>query len=384
MSADPRRRLDRRIDDELEAAERNGLRRALRPASGVDFSSNDYLGLAADRRFAAEVASRIVAISAADEALFVPSSRLLRGQTLAHARLESRFATFRGAERALLFPSGWQANAALLSTLPQAGDIVLSDELNHASLIEGMRASRAERIRVPHLDLKTYTRELDRPRGGGELFVVVESLYSMEGDLAPLAELAALCQRFEAMLIVDEAHATGLYGERGSGWAEECGVERSLFASVATFGKALAGQGAAVAGSKRLIELLIQRARPFIYSTALSPLLIAAAEVALDFVLREPARRERLRSNCRYLRQRLNAVDPLVEPDGGPIVSILLGDNLRAVQAASKLQARGFDVRAIRPPTVPEGTARLRISVHADRTEAELEALATAVGKALA
>ncbi|MGH7336861.1 MAG: aminotransferase class I/II-fold pyridoxal phosphate-dependent enzyme, partial [Myxococcota bacterium] len=288
------------------------------------------------------------------------------------------------AERALVFPSGWQANAALLSSLPRAGDIVLSDQLNHASLIDGMRASRAERIRVRHLDLKAYTRELDRPRGDGEVFVVVESLYSMEGDLAPLGELAALCRRFDAHLLVDEAHAVGIYGTKGSGWIEACGVEREVTASVVTFGKALAVSGAAVVGSKRLVELLVQRARPFVFTTAVSPLVLIAAEAALDVVLREPQRRARLHANARRLRERLTEVDPLVMPDGGPIVSLLLGENEKAMAAARKLQLAGFDVRGIRPPTVPEGTARLRISVHADHSDSQIDGLAAAVAKALA
>jgi 8-amino-7-oxononanoate synthase len=384
MAGESQRRLDRRIDDELESAERAGLRRQLRPGAGVDFSSNDYLGLASDARFRSEVAHRVVAASAAGEAMFVPSSRLLRGQTVVHARVESRLATWKSAERALVLPSGWQACAALLSSLPRAGDILLSDQLNHAALIDGMRASRAERIRVQHLDLKAYTRELDRPRGGAEIFVVVESHYSMEGDLAPLGELSALCRRFDAHLLVDEAHAVGIYGAKGSGWIEECGVERDVVASVVPFGKALAVQGAAIVGSRRLIELLVQRSRPFVYSTAVSPLLLIALEAALDVVLREPQRRAKVHANARRLRARLTELDPLVIPDGGPIVSLLLGDDERTMAAARKIQLAGFDVRGIRPPTVPEGTARLRISVHADHSDAQLDGLAAAAEKALA
>jgi 8-amino-7-oxononanoate synthase len=372
-------RLAQRFVDELAALDAEGLRRRLAPAAGIDFTSNDYLGFAAAKDFRAEVARRIAAAAEGGVELFSPSARLLRGQTELHARTEARLARFKGAERALLFPSGWQANAGLIQGILRAGDLVVSDELNHASLIDGMRSTRAERAVVPHLDLRAIARELDRPRGAGEAFLVVESLYSMEGDLAPLGELAALCARYDSHLIVDEAHATGLYGARGSGWIEACGVEQSVVAAVTTFGKALALQGAAVTGSQRLVELVVQRCRAFLFSTALSPLLLVALEVALDVVESQPQRRARLHANARRLRSRLNDGGLPIEPDGSPIVPVLIGDNARALAAAKELQRRGFDVRAIRPPTVPEGTARLRVSVHADRSDAELDALAAAL-----
>ncbi|KAB2966569.1 MAG: aminotransferase class I/II-fold pyridoxal phosphate-dependent enzyme, partial [Thermoanaerobaculia bacterium] len=292
-----------RLASELGRLDSAGLRRRLSPPAGVDFSSNDYLSLAADAEFAGEVTGRLARAAEAGEALFAPASRLLRGHLPVHERLEERIARFKGAEAALLLPSGWQANAALLGGLLRPGDRVLSDERNHASLIDGLRAVRCERLVVPHLDLEAYARELAAPRPSGELFVVVESLFSMDGDLAPLPDLARLCLRHDASLIVDEAHATGLYGDaRGSGWIEACGVEGGVFASITTFGKALAVQGAALAGPRRLIDLLISRARPLVFSTALSPLLALAVEAALDVVLREPARRHRVHVHARRLR----------------------------------------------------------------------------------
>lgn len=261
-------RVAARLQGELERLDAAGLRRRLTLPEGVDFSSNDYLGLAADPGFALEVARRLVRAVEAGEILFAPASRLLRGHLPAHERLEERLARFKGAEAALLLPSGWQANAALLGGLLRPGDRVLSDERNHASLIDALRGARCERVVVPHLDLDAYARELAAPRPSGQLFLVVEALYSMDGDLAPLADLARLCLRHDASLIVDEAHATGLYGDaRGSGWIEACGVESGVLASVTTFGKALAVQGAAIAGPRRLIDLLVNRARPLIFST---------------------------------------------------------------------------------------------------------------------
>jgi len=376
--------LERRIADELAALSQHGLRRALQPPTGIDFASSDYLGLAAEPAFGAAVVRRLAALAEAGTPLFTPSARLLRGESQLHARFETRLAAWKGAERALLVPSGWQANAALVGALVGPGDRVLSDELNHASLIDALRLSRAERIIVPHLDLDSYRRELERPNPGGETFVVVEALYSMEGDLAPLAELAEVAARHGAALIVDEAHASGLYGARGSGWIEACGAADGVFAAVTTFGKALAVQGAAITGSRSLVDLVLQRGRAFVFTTAISPLLVVAAGVALDLVVSQPERRRRLHVASRRFRERLAGAGLPIETSDSPIVPVLVGDSAEAVAVASRLQRRGFDVRAIRPPTVPEGTARLRISIHADRTAAEIDALAEAVVEELA
>lgn len=377
--------LEARAATDRAARAAEGLVRRMSRPAGADFSSNDYLGLGADFAFAAEVAARIAAAAAAGEALFAPASRLLRGHLAIHERVEARLAAFKGSEAALVLPSGWQANAALWGALVEPGDRVISDALNHASLIDALRGTRAERRVVPHLDLAAVARELDRGAPAGERFVAVESLYSMDGDLAPLAELARLCHERGAHLVVDEAHATGLYGEaRGSGWIESCGVEGDVLASVATFGKALALQGAAVCGPRWLIDRLVQRARPLLFSTAVSPLLLLALEVALDRLLREPERRGRAQANARRLRTALAGAGLAVAREGSPIVPVVVGDNRRALEVAERIARRGFDVRAVRPPTVPAGTARLRISVHATHTPAELDGLSAAVVEELA
>jgi 8-amino-7-oxononanoate synthase len=360
-----------------------GLARSLRPAAGIDFSSNDYLGLARDPELRAVLLSRLAELPPG-EPLGAPASRLLRGHTRLHADLEGRLAAWKGTEAALLFASGYQANLGLLTALLGPRDRALSDALNHASLIDGLRLSGCRRVVFPHLDLAAIERELARPHPAGRTFLVTESLFSMEGDTAPLDRYAELTARHGAELIVDDAHATGLYGEvRGSGLCEAFGVERRVAAVVSTLGKAMGLSGAFVAGPQVLVDYLVNRCRPFVFSTAPPPLLLLALVAALDLVVGEPRRRRRALMLAERLRRRLAALGVARPPGDGPIVPLLLGDNARALAAAERLAAQGFDVRAIRPPTVPPGTARLRVSVHADHAEAEIDALAAALAGAL-
>ncbi len=376
--------FDAVLDSRLAALAERGISRSLTLPDGLDFSSNDYLGLAADAGVQAEIRARIAALPD-DEPLGAPSSRLLRGHFARHAALEERLAAWRGTESALLFPSGYQANVGLLSSLIEPCDRAITDAQNHASLIDGLRLSGCRKVIVPHLDLGAIETALAKPHPRGRTFVVTESLYSMDGDIAPLDSYAELCGRHGAELIVDDAHAAGVYGDhRGSGLIEAFGVERGVVASIATFGKALGFAGACVAGSRTLVDFLVNRCRSFIFSTAMAPLGTIAINVALDSVAAEPQRRRRVLALSDRLRERVRALglDPLEST--GPIVPVILGDNERAVAVAARLRVRGFDVRAIRPPTVAAGTARLRISVHANRTEAEIDALAVALGEAVA
>jgi 8-amino-7-oxononanoate synthase len=376
--------LEEELAARLAAATAQGLARALRVAAGIDFCSNDYLGLAADPRLRAAVAARLAALPAG-EPLGAPASRLLRGETAVHAALERRLAALKGTEAALLFPSGYQANVGLLTALLGPSDRALSDAANHASLIDGLRLAGCRRVIFPHLDLATVERELRRPHPGGRTFVVTESLFSMDGDLAPLDRYAALAARHGAELIVDDAHATGLFGEtRGSGLCEALGVERQVTAIVSTLGKAVGLAGAFVAGSRTLVEYLVNRCRPFVFTTAPPPLLLHGVDAALDLLAAEPRRRMQALGLADRLRRRLEALGLGRPPGGGPIVPVVLGDNRRALAAADRLAAAGFDVRAVRPPTVPPGTARLRISVHANHSAAEVDALAAAIADAVA
>jgi 8-amino-7-oxononanoate synthase len=272
--------------------------------------------------------------------------------------------------------------------------VVISDAHNHASLIDGIRLSPARRYIFPHNDVAAVQRALDgavspsaeatADKGAGECFVVVESLFSMDGDEAPIGDYADLCAQRRAHLIVDEAHAVGIYGWRGSGLIEEHGVAEQVFLSVSTAGKALGVAGAFVTGPAWAIEYLIQRARPFIFSTAPPPSLASAIYTSLTLIEQEPERRERVRELAASLRNRLTAAGVPIGPGTSHIVSVLIGDNDTAVAVAGMLQRDGFDVRAIRPPTVPPGTARLRVSVHANLTEDVIEQFVVSLTSALA
>jgi 8-amino-7-oxononanoate synthase len=349
-------RLAARLSERLRAIEAQGLRRTLRPPSGIDLCSNDYLGLAEHPHLKRRMADAVIA-----EGVGSTGSRLLRGERSGFARVEEKFARFKGAERSLYFSSGYLANLAVLTTFPEAGDVIFSDEWNHASLIDGARLSRARRVVFPHNDAKALEQLLREDTGEGQKFIVVESLFSMDGDQAPLAEYAALCRAAGAELIVDEAHAVGVYGECGRGLAGDA------FVSINTAGKALGVSGAFVAGPADAIEYLIQRARPFIFSTAPPPAVAAALEASLEVMADEPERRERLLARARYLRERLGLAGD------SPIIPIIVGENERAVAVARELQEAGFDVRAIRPPTVPAGTARLRVTVNQGLSEELLD-----------
>ena len=343
--------LEQRLRGHLAELERDGLIRKRRPPQGIDLSSNDYLGLAAHPLIKERMAAAVCAMGAGST-----GSRLLRGERDCFTALEQRFAAFKGTERSLYFGSGYLANLAVLTTFPEASDTIFSDERNHASLIDGARLSRAARVVFPHFCPGRV------PDTG---FLVTESVFSMDGDIAPLERYA----KFGAALIVDEAHAVGLYGNRGQGLVGTGGV----FVSVNPAGKALGVAGAFVAGPSWAIEYLEQRARPFIFSTAAPPAVAAALDASLDVIAAEPERRERVRFLARYLRDRLTEAGVAVPAGDSPIIPVIIGGNERAVSVAAALQATGFDVRAIRPPTVPEGTARLRISVNVNLSEEILD-----------
>jgi 8-amino-7-oxononanoate synthase len=349
------RQLEQRLRAHLAQLERDGLLRTRRPPQGIDLSSNDYLGLANHPLLKERMAAAVCSMGVGST-----GSRLLRGERECFTALEQRFAAFKGTERALYFSSGYLANLAVLATFPEAGDTIYSDELNHASLIDGARLSRAGKVVFPH------SSPGEVPEGS---FLVTESMFSMDGDFAPLQHYAAL----GAALIVDEAHAVGIYGERGSGLIEEMGIGDAAFVSITTAGKALGVAGAFVAGPAWAIQYLEQRARPFIFSTAMPPAVAAALDASLDVIEGEPERRIRVRFLARYLRDRLREAGVAVSPGDSPIVPVIIGENARAVSVASRMQAAGFDIRAIRPPTVPAGTARLRTAVNVNLSEQILD-----------
>jgi 8-amino-7-oxononanoate synthase len=348
--------FEHRIRTGLEELDHAGLRRTLRAPSGIDLSSNDYLGLATHPTLKQRMAAAVC-----EHGCGSTGSRLLRGERECFSAIERRFAQFKGTERSLYFSSGYLANLAVLTAFPESGDVIFSDERNHASLIDGARLSRARRVIFPHNDASALRRLIGEANDAGQKFIVTESLFSADGDFAPLADYAELCRETGAALIVDEAHAVGVYGERGQGLGDDA------FVSVNTAGKALGVAGAFAAGPEWAIEFLVQRARPFIFSTAPPPAVAAALDASLDLIEAEPQRRARLLELAAYLRQRLGVSGE------SQIIPVVLGLNERAVAVAAALQREGFDVRAIRPPTVPEGTARLRISVNVNLSETILD-----------
>jgi len=369
-----------RFRSEIEHLKASHSYRALRPAAGRDFTSNDYIGLSG------HPALREAVKAALDEYQIVGAggSRLLRGHHPLHAKLETEAAAFFRTESALYFGSGYLANLALFSTLCGRHDAIISDEFIHASMKEGIHASPAERYRARHNDLQSFKDCLSRARGKtqGAIWIAVESVYSMDGDFAPLVELAALARDYEAVLVVDEAHATGVFGATGRGCAEILPPQEVI--TVHTGGKALGVSGALICGARSVIEYLINKARPFIYSTAPPPMIAAALTRALGLVDEEPERRETLHHLAQFANETLGAVigtEP--HPSASQILPVILGAEERAVKTAEALQAAGFDVRAIRPPTVPQGTARLRISINANHDEADISQLGEALKRAL-
>lgn len=354
--------------------------RSLRPRAGVDFSSNDYLGLAESARLREAVASAL------EQGVPVGSggSRLLRGNHAEHEALEAEAAGFFGAEAALFVGSGYAANAMLLATLPQTGDLVIHDALIHASAHEGMRLSRATCVGAAHNDVDAVEDAIRGWRAGGGQgapWIAVESLYSMDGDRAPLGSLVEVADRHGAMLLIDEAHATGVFGPDGRGLAAELDGRENVVV-LRTCGKALACEGALVLCPATVRDFLVNRGRPFIFSTAPSPLMAAAVREALRILGDEPERRERLRALVGHAEQALARCG--VTATGSQILPLIVGEDGAAMRLATRVQADRFDARAVRPPTVPAGTARLRLSITLNIGEAEIEALADAIGEARA
>jgi 8-amino-7-oxononanoate synthase len=349
-----------RYERMLGQLEQKGRRRVLAQQSGIDFTSNDYLGLAESPRLNAAAASALergVAVGAG-------GSRLLRGNHPEHEALEAEAAAFFRCERALFFGSGYAANVAILSTLPQRGDVIVHDLLVHASTRAGIAAGLADAVAISHNDVGAFDdaiRNWRKAGGTGHPWIAVESLYSMDGDRAPLPELAKLADRHNGFLLVDEAHATGVYGTDGRGLSADLEGSDNVVV-LHTCGKALGAAGALVTGNRLLLDFLVNRARPFIYATAPSPLLAASVRESLRILADEPERREKLLDLIAFANEQL--VSCLgIEGSGSQILPVVIGDNGRTVRIAGRMQMEGFDIRAIRPPTVPEGTARLRITI---------------------
>lgn len=365
-------RVRRVIDSPQGACVLEGGRRL------VNFSSNDYLGLANDRRL------RDAAHRAIDEyGVGAGASPLVSGHQGAHQAAEHRFAQFSGLPRALLFGSGYAANLGILSSLADRDAEIYSDELNHACLIDGARLSRARVTVYPHCDLEELGKRLASSTAQVKV-VASDAVFSMDGDLAPVPELLRLCDRHDAWLVLDDAHGIGVLGATGRGTLEHFDVRSPRIVYMATLGKALGGYGAFVAGEAQMIEWLVQRARTYIYSTALPPMAAAVACAALDLLDNDPTLLASLRSRIAEFTHAAARAGIERAASTTAIHPIVLGDSRRALMAAARLRERGFLVPAIRPPTVPEGTSRLRVSLSAAHTRAEVESLAGALAECIA
>lgn len=312
-------------------------------------------------------------------------SRLISGNQSLHERLEEELAEHLGAESALVFATGYMANVGILPALVAPGDLLVSDSLNHASIVDGCRLSRADVRVFPHADTAALEAILAAEAASRRrILLVADGVYSMDGDVAPLAEMARLARRHGAIFVLDDAHGTGTLGKNGRGSAEHAGVEDGIDAIVGTLGKSLGSFGAFVAGSRSLRELLVNTARSFIFSCALSPPQVEAARAALAIVRREPWRREALQANAARLRGRLAANGLSTAPSTTHIVPVVLGDNERTMRACEALLERGFFAQGIRHPSVPEGTARLRLTPMATHCAEEIDSLADAVAEVCA
>jgi 8-amino-7-oxononanoate synthase len=385
--------LDDVLANELDKLSRAGLRRTLRAVHGrtgalavlagqpvADFSSNDYLGLASEPRVAAAAIATL-----GDDATGAAAARLISGNHPAHEMLERDIARFKQTDAALLFGSGYLANTSVIPALAGPRDAIYTDALNHASLIDGCRLSRAEVRVLPHRDAAGFEAALAADRGRfRRRLIVVDGVFSMDGDLAPLGRLTELAREHGAWMYVDDAHGTGVMGAHGRGTAEHFGVEGSVEIMMGTLGKALGVAGAYVAGSRPLIDYLVNRARGFIFTTGSPPALAAAAAAALRIARAEPERRTRLRTVARRLREGLAALgrDCPGLPDGH-IIPVAIGEAGETIRVSATLAARGFLVGAVRPPTVPIGTSRLRITASAAHTDIQIDGLLEALAAAL-
>jgi 8-amino-7-oxononanoate synthase len=369
------------IDDELQRLKKAALYRRLRLIEGeqapiltvdgrkaLNFCSNNYLGIAN------HPALRDAAKNAIDRyGCGSGASRLISGNMTLHEELESKIAELKGTEAALVFNSGFQANTGIFSALLGEGDVVFSDALNHASIIDGCRLARAKTVVYGHCDLDQLECGLKDVPSKSRKLIVTESLFSMDGDEAPLAGIVDLAERHGAMVMVDEAHATGVYDPDGAGLIAKLSLGDRLLVQMGTLGKALGGFGAYVAGSKALRELLINRCRSFIFTTSLPPAIMAMAIAAIEIVNREPERRQALRDNCKMLRGGLRSLGFALGNSQSQILPLMIGDATRCMNLSDDLLQRGVFAQGIRPPTVPLGTSRLRITLMATHTREHIE-----------
>lgn len=361
--------LERKLKVRKEAGNYRTLK--LRPGL-IDFVSNDYLGLGRSKKLHESILKKLKNVTNGST-----GSRLLSGNNKHILNTEQFLAKIFRSEKSLLFDSGYMANLAVFSTLPQKGDTILYDELAHACIKDGIRLSLASKFSFKHNDLIYLEKKLKKSKGN--IYIAVESIYSMDGDECPLPELIELAGKYSARVIVDEAHSTGIYGEFGSGLCSELGLSDQVFTRIHTFGKAMGVHGAAVVGGIELHSFLINFARPFIYTTAPSPYSVNAVESTFEYLSRNGSLQNQIKNKVSFFKQQYNHAcqnSKLTKIDSKhPIQSILIPGNQNAIKASERLQAAGFDVRPILSPTVPTEKERIRICLHTYNTEDEISGL---------
>ena len=372
--------FDDDLHTHLDERESDAIRRRLRPISSgigprivvdgqsiLQFCSNDYLGITSH-----PVVTRAAEMALSRYGTGSGSARLVLGTSSPHSELEQAITRLKQTEAALAFSSGYHVNTGVLPALTASEDIIFSDALNHASIIDGCRLSHATTNIYRHNDVEHLATLLSAAGTARRRFIVTESVFAMDGDLAPLSALANLAKKYDALLVVDEAHATGVFGSHGGGLVQELGLGARVTIQIGTLSKAIGALGGYVAGSQTLIDTLINEARTFIYTTALPPSVAASATAAIQVITQEPERREQLWKHARFLRNKLRAAGYHINPGNSPILPIMIGDAAKTMALSDALFKHGVLVSAIRPPTVPTGTARLRVTPMATHTETDI------------
>ena len=362
--------------------ENNALRQLGSTQNGIDFATNDYLGFAQSETLFKETHSFLVEKNILQNG--ATGSRLLTGNHSLYTETENKIAAFHDSETALLFNSGYDANIGFFSSVPQKGDWILYDELIHASIRDGIQLSNATAYKFKHNDCEDLERLIEKVKHNlSNIYVVTESVFSMDGDTPALLELAALCKKHQAYLIVDEAHALGVFGDNGEGLLQLLNLQTQVFARIITFGKGLGCHGAVILGSEDLKSYLVNFARSLIYTTGLPPHSVATIQVAYQHLTQNKEAREQLRNNINIFNQqkKLLGLKPLFVRSKSAIQCAVIPGNQKVKQIANQLQQQGFDVKAILSPTVPEGQERLRICLHSYNSEVEITKLLRALSE---
>ncbi|AMA72396.1 8-amino-7-oxononanoate synthase [Aneurinibacillus thermoaerophilus] len=376
--------FERSLLDSLSAKKEKGLLRTLHPIDWKQeksvFSSNNYLGLARDERLKKAAIQAIETYGTGSG-----GARLTTGNFLLHERLEASLASFKQKESAIVFSSGYLANLGVISALMGPGDVIFSDELNHASIIDGCRLSKARIVVYRHADMDDLRNKIRSAQETKKL-IVTDGVFSMDGDIAPLPDIVEVAQTHGAWVMVDDAHATGVLGETGAGTAEYFGVSDRIQLLMGTLSKSVGAEGGYVAASRTVVDYLRNHARSFIFQTSLSPGVVASALEGIRIIREEPERRRRLLKNARLLRDGLTKLGFTLVEGITPIVAVMIGEAEKAVRFSARLEEEGVFAPAIRPPTVPQGSSRIRVTLMATHTQSEIHQVLTCfekVGKAM-